>query len=110
MTAKKTPKAPQDRKPKAAKITRPEDTKGFELLHPIDEVPVWDQAPLLSLVAQLTDAGDDKGEVEMSNADAILLTGQIASAMRPFAVDEKQFIKFATGRTALQDIMNLALA
>lgn len=103
-------KVPQDRKPKAAAIERPEDVKGFELLLPIDEVPVWDQAPLLSLVSRMTDKVDDKGEVSMDNADAILLIGEISKTMLPFAVDKKEFTKFCTGRTALQDVMTLAIA
>lgn len=110
MTTKKTPKAPQDRKPKAEKIERPEDVKGFHLLKPIDNVPVWDQAPLLSLVAKVTENADDEGNLELDEAEGILLIGQIGKAMLPFAIDEKAFIKFATGRSAMQDVMTLALA
>lgn len=115
MTAKKTIKKPTDHKAKAkdaldAALERPEDVKGFELLVPIDSVPVWDQAPLLSLVSRVTDSSDKEGKIEMDNADAILLIGQIAKAMLPFAVDAKQFTKFCTGKEALQDVMTLALA
>lgn len=110
MTAKKTP---QDRKPKAAdlpKIERPEDVEGFELLHPIDEVPVWDQAPLLALVAELTDGADEEDGIELDNASAVRLLGEIGRAMLPFAVDKKQFTKFCTGKDALQRVATLAVA
>lgn len=110
MPTKKTPKVPQDRKPKAEKLERPEDVKGFTLLQPIDAVPVWDQAPLLSLVSQVTKDADEEGNLEVDDAQAILLIGQIGKAMLPFAVDAKAYIKFATGRTALQDVMTLAIA
>jgi len=110
MTTKKTPKAPQDRKPKAAKVERPEDVKGFELLKSIDEVPVWEQAPLLALVARMTDQADDKGNIHVGSEEGVMLLGEIGRSMLPFAVDEKQYTKFASGRTALQDVMNLAIA
>lgn len=105
-----TRKQPQDRKPKAAKIERPEDTEGFELLKSIDEIPAWDQAPLLALVAQLTEGADDAGNVELDNAAAVSLCGEMGRAMLPFAVDQKAFTKFASGRQALQRITNLAIA
>lgn len=107
MTSKKVP---QDHKQKAAKIVRPEDTAGFELLKPIDEVPVWDQAPLLALVAELTGDSDEKGEIELGNSDAVLLLGKIGKAMLPFAVNEKEFTKFCTGKEALQRVAELAVA
>lgn len=108
MTAKK----PQDRKPKAEKIVRPEDTKGFNLLRPIDELPVWDQAPLLSLVYKLQkDVKADKDgnqEVEIDLDPAII--GPLAQAMMPMAYDKEEFTKFCTGRTAMADVANLAFA
>ena len=109
MTAKKTP---QDRKPKAVKaeIERPEDVKGFELLKSIDEVPVWDQAPLLALVAELTEGADETGKIELSGAESVRLLGQIGAALLPFATDQKAFTKFCSGKQALQDVANLAIA
>lgn len=104
------PKKPQDHKPKAQKVERPEDVKGFHLLRSIDEVPVWDQAPLLALVADLTKDVDDDGNIEIENSKAVLLLGQIGKAMMPFAIDEKEFTKFCTGRTALADVAQLAIA
>lgn len=111
-TSRKTParKAPADRKPKAEAIVRPEDTPGFELLKSIDEVPVWDQAPLLGLVRKLHGNADEDGNVELEEHEAIPLLGQIAKAMLPFAHNEKEFTKFCTGREALQRVMDLATA
>lgn len=107
------PKKPQDRKPKAAdvpKIERPEDVEGFDLLKPIDEVPVWDQAPLLALVAQLTEDSDEEGNVSLDNAEAIKILGEIGRAMLPFAVSVSAFTKFCTGKDALQRVASLAIA
>jgi len=108
-------KNPQDRKPKLAAvettpIVRAQDTPGFELLKPIDEVPVWDQTPLLSLVNQLM--GDTKPgeEVQLDENVAILLMGDIAKAMLPWAVDQKEFTKFCSGKGAIERVMNLAMA
>ena len=106
-------KTPQDRKPKAAveeKIVRPQDTEGFSLLKPIDEVPVWDQAPLLSLVHQLMGDAEPGEEIELDQNMALLLMGDIAKAMLPWAVDQKEFTKFCSGKGAIERVMNLAMA
>lgn len=103
-------KAPQDHKPKAEPIVRAEDTPGFSLLKSIDEVPVWDQAPLLQLVNELM--GDAKAgeEVSIDESKAISLMGEIARAMLPWAHDTKEFTKFCSGRKAMERVMNLAMA
>lgn len=106
-TSKKTP---QDRKPKAEPIKRPQDTEGFELLKPVDEVPVWDQAPLLSLVSQLMGDAKEGEEIHLDENVAILLLGDIAKAMLPWAVDQAEFTKFCTGKRAMQRVMDLAMA
>lgn len=108
-------KTPQDRKPKlaaveATPIVRPEDTEGFELLKSIDEVPVWDQTPLLSLVNQLMGDAKPGEEVQLDENIAILLMGDIAKAMLPWAVDQKAFTKFCSGKGAIERVMNLAMA
>jgi hypothetical protein len=105
-------KTPQDRKPKAAEVIppRPQDTEGFSLLKPIDEVPVWDQAPLLSLVNQLMGDAKPGEEVELDESVALLLMGDIAKAMLPWSVDQKEFTKFCSGKGAIQRVMNLAMA
>jgi len=106
-TSKKTP---QDRKPKAEKIVRPQDTPGFDLLKSIDEVPVWDQAPLLALVNELMGDGEAGEEVEIDENVALRLMGEIARAMVPWAIDQKEFTKFCSGAGAMQRVMNLAMA
>lgn len=111
MTAKKTP---QDRKPKAAKvetkIERPEDVKGFDLLKPIDEVPVWDQTPVLALVAEMTDGANTAGDLVLDNGEAVRLLGEMGRALVAVAKDQAEFIKFASGKSALQDVATLAMA
>lgn len=106
-TSKKTP---QDRKPKAEKIVRPEDTPGFNLLKPIDEVPVWDQAPLLALVTQLMGDAKEGEEIHIEQKEAIPLLAEIGKAMLPWALDEKEFTKFCSGKNAVQRVMDLAMA
>lgn len=108
MATSKPRKAPADRKPKAEERPRPEDTKGWHLLKSIDEVPVWDQAPLMSLVQSLIGDAKEGEDIEVALDAAIL--GDIARAMIPWAKDEAEFTKFCTGRTALQDVANLAMA
>lgn len=111
MTTSNTPrKAPQDRKPKAEKTVRPEDVAGMELLKTIDEIPVWDQAPLLSLVKELMGDAEEGEEVTLDKAQAINILGAIGQAMLPFAHDEKAFTKFCSGRDALTKIADLAMA
>lgn len=105
-----TAKKPQDRKPKAEKIVRPEDTPGFNLLKPIDEVPVWDQAPLLSLVRNLMGDAKEGDEITLDDDEAINVLGEIGRAMLPFSKDTAAFTKFASGKDALQNIANLAIA
>ncbi len=111
MTAKKTP---QDRKPKAEPIVRPEDTKGFNLLRPIDELPVWDQAPLLSLIYKLrTETKIGVGEETITEVEVELdpaVIGPIAQAMVAMARDKDEFTKFCTGRKAMMDVAQLAMA
>src|SRR6476620_2601705 len=98
-------KVPQDRKPKAEKIVRPQDTPGFNLLKSTDEVPVWDQAPLLALVNELMGDGEAGEEVEIDENVALRLMGEIARAMVPWAIDQKEFTKFCSGAGAMQRVM-----
>jgi hypothetical protein len=53
------PKAPDDRRNNKVPVDipkRPEEVAGYDLLKPIDEVPVWDQ---IDMVAMLQDAMND---------------------------------------------------
>lgn len=110
-TSKAAPrKAPQDRKPKAEPIKRPQDTPGFDLLKSVDEVPVWDQAPLLALVNELMGDAKEGEEIELDQNTALMLMGEIAKAMVPWALDQKEFTKFCSGAGAMQRVMDLAMA
>lgn len=113
-TAKKTaPKKPQDRQPKAEPVVKPEDTPGFDLLRPFDEIPVWEQTPLIALLAELYDKfGDDaraEGESLAIN-DQLEVVGRLAKLLLEYAVDPIEFTKFASGRNALDRVTNLAMA
>lgn len=103
-------KKPQDRKPKAEKINRPEDTPGFNLLKPFDQVPVWDQGPLLSLVHEIQGDAKDGEELELDENEVIRLIGPLGKALLPMAKDPDEFTKFASGKQAASNIMNLAFA
>lgn len=105
-------KAPQDRKPKKEKKVRVEDTPGFSLLKPFSEVPVWDQTPLLKAVYKLQGAAKegDELEVDMDDDAMIDLVGQLGQALVPIAINEDEYVKFASGPTAAQRVMELAMA
>lgn len=117
-TEKKTtkgtkPKKPQDRKRKGEdKPKRIEETPGFNLLKPFADVPVWDQTPLLKLIYKLQgDAEEgDQIEIDMDNDEMIELVGDLGRAMVPLAVNEEEYIKFASGPQAAQKVMELAMA
>lgn len=106
-------KIPADHKAKAngvQKIVRPEDVPGFSLMKSVDEVPVWDQAPLLALVYELMGDAKEGEELSISDTEAIPIIGKIGKAMLPWAKDEKEFTKFCSGKDAIQRIAELAIA
>ena len=112
-TAKKNPapKKPQDRKRKEKKM-RPQDVAGFHLLKPFAEVPVWDQTPLLKIISRLqgeAKEGEDV-EVNMDDDDMIDMVGQLGRALVPVAINEDEYMKFASGPDAAQRVMELAMA
>jgi len=56
------PKAPEDRRNNKVQVEvpkRPEEVAGYELLKPLEEIPVWDQ---IDLVAMLQDAMNDAAQ------------------------------------------------
>jgi hypothetical protein len=115
--AKATPKAPQDRKPKAEEEAPfiPEETPGWHLLRPFAEVPVWDQAPIMALVEEISEAASKKGkpgeEVELSNtSDMLGVVGSLAKALLSVAIDPVEYTKFVSGREGLQNATNLGFA
>lgn len=104
------PKAPQDRKPKAAAVETfaPEDTLGWELMKPMGEIPVWEQTPLVALMqTAFEDSSKEDGEESSFSIDLI---GQLAKALIPYAVDEAAYVKFVSGAGAMERAMNLAMA
>lgn len=127
------PKKPTDRLPKAAEEAplSPEETPGWELMKPMDEIPVWDQMPLIELLQNAfkdSDAADKKSDAEidamskeewdlyqekLNSKDRsfdVTIIGTLAKAIMPYAKDEAEYTKFASGAGAMQRVMNLAMA
>lgn len=129
-TSKTTHKVPTDRMPKAEVPISPEETPGWELMKPMNEIPVWDQTPLLSLLQDAFHDSDvhDKTDEEidaMSKEEWALfqekvaskersfdvnIIGELAKAIMPFAIDEKAFLNFVSGAGAMERAMTLAMA
>lgn len=111
MPAAKTPKTPQDRKPKAAEVETPlspEEVPGWELMKPMSEIPVWEQTPLIALLQDAIEDGDDEGNGKKSFSVNII--GEMSKAMIPYALDEAAYTKFVSGSGAMERAMNLAMA
>jgi hypothetical protein len=110
-TPKTAPKAPQDRKPKAAPVEEPlspEEVPGWALMKPMSEIPVWEQTPLVALLQTAFESSEEEGtDVSSFSID---LVGKMAQAMIPYAIDEAAYIKFVSGAGALQRAMDLAMA
>lgn len=107
---KVTPKAPQDRKPKAEEAEKPfipEEVPGWHLLKPFSEVPVWDQAPIISIVEELQ-GGAAEGAVIDARGEMVNLIGKLAKALLSVAKDTDEYTKFVSGRDGLQNAANLA--
>lgn len=131
---KTTTRKPADRKPKAeeTKPLAPEETPGWDLMKPMEEIPVWDQMPLIAMLQDALNDSDkhDKSDEEidaMSKEEWALyqekksvksaersfdvkIIGTLAKALLPYAKDEKDFTKFASGSGAMQRVMNLSMA
>jgi hypothetical protein len=107
------PKQPQDRMPKAVKTEEPiklspEETPGWELMKDFNEIPVWEQTPLLSLLQSAI--GDSEDEAENLKSFDVNIIGTMAQAMIPYAKDADAFTKFVSGSGAMERAMNLAMA
>lgn len=67
-------KKPTDRLPKADTVEeiviRPEETPGWELMKPIEEVPVWDQVPLVATLQEAMTEAEDKAREKFEDANA----------------------------------------
>lgn len=127
-TKKPAAKKPSDRQVKETP-KRPEDTPGWSLMRSFDEIPVWEQMPL---IAMLHDALDDSEVDEMSKEEFANLTpeerkakleeqgeerdfdirilGELSLKLRDFAVDADEYTKFCSGKGALERSLNLAMA
>lgn len=126
--AKAAPKKPADRKAKGeTKIaTRPEEVRGWDLLKSFEEIPVWDQMPLIKLLDDATaDASTDLSKEEYAaltpeerkemkegkrTSIDITILGDLALKLKDFAVDEEAYVKFCSGSGAMQRAIELAMA
>lgn len=123
---KTTPKAPSDHLAPKEK-PRPEDTPGWDLLKDFSDIPVWDQTPLIALIQSVSDDAKPISDEEYNkmspkerdayNADRenhssfdVNILGEIALALRPFAKDDADYVKFVSGKGALERAMNLGMA
>lgn len=126
---KAAPKKPTDRKPKGSKAqvaTRPEETPGWELMRPFSEIPVWEQMPLIQLLdnvisdstRDLTKAEyaaltpEERKSLQEGRTTTMDLTmfGELAKALKDFAVDADAYTKFCSGSGAMHRSMELAMA
>lgn len=134
--AKKTPKAPSDRKAKASELEAeikkdPTKTPGWHLMKPIDDIPVWEQTPLIQYMQSAMEtsveevsneeyANMSEEEREVYNAEVekkgikksfdINMLGQLVKELRNYAIDEAEYTKFVSGAGALERGMRLAMA
>jgi hypothetical protein len=109
-TTKTPPKAPQDRKPKAAPVEEPlspEEVPGWELMKPMSEIPVWEQTPLIAILQSAFEDTKEEGEAQSFD---INLIGELAKEMSAHAVDAEAYRKFVSGAGAMERAMNLAMA
>lgn len=126
-----TTKKPADRQPKQTPKIAPEETPGWDLMKPLEQIPAWEQT---DLVAILQDAMEDaipeidesllegltpkqriKKEEELKKAAAsssldIRIIGKLAKALKDYAKDEEAYTAFVSGPGAMERAMNLAMA
>lgn len=64
--------APQDRKVKVSEeiVVLPEETPGWDLMKPIEDVPVWDQIPLVATLFDSMDAAEKAAKDEFEEINA----------------------------------------
>lgn len=127
-------KKPQDRQPKATSGAVEELNRkapeGVELLRPLDEIPVWDQAPMFKGFMDIFEEGaideeavakenkkrDKAGKPPLTEEEKktfrdfdIELVGRLGKALLAFAKDEAEFTKFVSGKDAMQRTVTLAM-
>ena len=128
---KAAPKKPTDRKVKGESSTKPaviapEETPGWDLLRSFEEVPVWDQMPLIALLDEAT--SDETQELTKSEYAALTpeqrkemkegkrrsvdleTLGSLVKKLKDFAIDEAEYTKFCSGSGAMERSLNLAMA
>lgn len=105
-TARKTPArrpaAPQDRKAKAVKA-KPAHVKGWELLKPLSDIPVWDQTELFDSLLEII------AEHEAGNVSETRFVGVIAKRLMDFAVDKDAYLAFVSGPQAITNAAPLVM-
>lgn len=129
------PKKPQDRKPKAVELppTDVTDTPGWELMKPLEEVPVWDQTDLLAILQSIYSDSEKENKAKLKELNEklaaeggvllaelpdeekvedfdIRLIGTLAKAIQPYAKDDAAFLKFVSGAGAMERSAELAMA
>jgi hypothetical protein len=129
------PKKPQDRKPKAEDIPAFDitETPGWDLLKPLEEVPVWDQTDLLAILQDIYSESEKENEARLKEINKgleaegrkplkklpeneksqdfdIRLIGTLAKAIQPYAKDDAAFLKFVSGAGAMERSAELAMA
>lgn len=133
---KKTPKAPADRKVKAVEMADsikkdPTKTPGWHLMKPIDDIPVWEQTPMIQFMQEAMESSVEEvsneeyakmseeeraaynAEVEakgIKKSFDIDMLGQLVKKLMDYAVDPAEYTKFVSGAGALERGMNLAMA
>lgn len=127
--AAKKPKKPTDRQEKGGSLlfsARPEDTPGWELMRPFEEIPVWEQMPLISMFHKAMGESSGMSDEEFANLSVeererikkegeerdfdVTILGELAFMLRKFAKDEEEYTKFCSGGGALTRTLNLCMA
>jgi hypothetical protein len=128
-----TPKKPADRKPKTVEKPKmnPEEVPGWDLMKPMEQIPVWEQTELVAILQEAMEDGEDveppKPLEEMTPNERLAydeevkkkgqektfdvrIIGKLAKQLTEYAIDRDEYIKFVSGSGAMQRSMNLAMA
>lgn len=85
------PAKPQDRKEKIVKefTIRPEETPGWDLMKPIDEIPVWDQIPLVSMLQDALKESEQNAKEKFEDDNARRVSKGLEPLKPRVAKDDK---------------------
>lgn len=100
------PKAPQDHLPKQAD-QEPEKPEGWDLIKPLDQIPVWEQTELLQTLKEAFGDQVDVTEISVQEFDMRII-GKIALALRGWAKNAAEYDRFVSGQGAMQRAMDIA--